>query len=126
MNKSMTKKKIRNGDYKLWVVKVDEPTGDSLHITFRVWCGPLVAKWFPLTDGAVDLYSMLIACGMKSLEMAEVDLDLDKLVGLECTGTITDGKLTFVKPEEDLFSDDEEDSNVGVREFAGPMPRYLM
>jgi hypothetical protein len=89
------KKKMNEGDYIFWIVKARQ-RDDSLEVTFDTH-GTLLTESFPLTGP--DLWKvreLLEACGKEinesAFEKAEAGrrpkINVDKLFGLECGGTV--------------------------------------
>ena len=121
------KKRIPEGDYRLWVVKA-KPTGDALDVTFQVSGevpGRELVKSFP-TRGTRTwvLREMLEACG-KQFPRAVVRINLDELIGLECAGTITDdGVICAFFPVRELKQQFAE--ALRAMEFGPEVPRYVM
>ncbi|HET9284273.1 MAG TPA: hypothetical protein VFR24_20160 [Candidatus Angelobacter sp.] len=88
---------IAEGDYIFWIVKA-KAAGDRLEVTFDTH-GRLLTESFPLTGPDMwRLRELLDACGKEvnesAFEKAEAGIqpkiNVDKLVGLECGGTVCD------------------------------------
>jgi hypothetical protein len=88
--------RIADGNYKFWLVSA-EPVGDELLVvTFQVMSGEREALGRSLAccfhrsgEQVHALRLMLEACGWK-VPRRQVRLDLDKLIGKECAGTVTE------------------------------------
>lgn len=131
--KNAMRKRIPEGDHVLWVVRA-EPRHDMVDVKFlitgdRETLGLTVTKSFPTNGkGVWMLREMLEACGRK-VPHAVVKIDLDKFVGLECAGTVTDcgsGRMeisaffpvrTLKKKVTEIFRQ---------MDVAPEIPRYLM
>jgi hypothetical protein len=131
------RKRITEGDYLVWIVKA-EPSSDQLNVTFRLTggnhdsLGKSVLMSFPLRRGAPTLREMIEACG-KKVPSASVKLNLDRLIGLECAGTVLDdghGRMVIsaffpvVHPYRNLNRTLREISGMVVS--TGEMPKYVM
>jgi hypothetical protein len=91
----MWKERIAEGDYIFWIVSA-EPDDDELVVTFRVISGArdalgrsLVERFACSGPSVHFLRTMLEACGWQ-VPRSTVRLNLEKVIGLECAGTVTD------------------------------------
>ncbi len=120
------KKKIPEGDYIFWIVRA-EPSRRMIQVTFQSREISLTESFPTSGPGVWRLKEMLEACGKKILRQRG-KLHLDKLIGLECAGSVVnDEELGTVIGA--FFSPQNLKENFAtvIREMSGgEMPRYVM
>lgn len=89
---------IPNGIYLLTIVEVDCCRA-GLRIEFDVDLEScVISKTFSTVRPAMSLRSMLEACG-KKIPYRRVRLNLDSLIGLDCSGMVIGGQIIEFYPE---------------------------
>jgi hypothetical protein len=88
---------ILEGDYIFWIAHAEALSDGQLAVTFRIISGnrdalgrSLVRRFPSCGELVYTLREMLEACG-KEVPRKKVRLNLDKMIGLECAGTVIDG-----------------------------------
>jgi len=112
------------GDYIFWVIKAEE-LDSMIHVTFESR-GRELDDFFPVSGpGVWRLREMLIACG-KKVPCGKAKLDLDKLIGLECGGTVLDQEIdgamfsvisAFYPAEESVIFSEMQEMLAGVKKL---------
>jgi hypothetical protein len=112
------------GDYIFWIMKAEMNNG-LLDVTFESR-GERLAQSFPVSGpGVWRLKEMLEACG-KKVKAKKMKLDLDKLIGLECGGTVLDQEedgttfsviSAFFPAEESVVFNEMQEMLAGVKKL---------